>query len=257
MKTQKQNIAIFQKIDMFLKAKNIDCADSAIFRFKDDRNNGIVFDLPRHLKGLIYSQLSNQQKWSTIEPKLAMVDEVFFNYDISLIKQHDGRYFSDKIKSIKCGNRIISKQMNNLHYNISVLESIENNEGGLDEYYNITPARELIKQLSASNGKYKLKYVGVALACEYLGNIGIDRIKPDGQIKRIMGANRLGYSKKAEATENDVLFAGAEIAQHTGLSLSMVDALLWSLCIEDKGNVCTKIPNCHICPVIEYCNKIK
>ena len=148
MKTKEQNIDMFKKIDMFLKTKNIDCTDSTIFKFKNDRNKGIIFDLPRHLKGLIYSQLSNQQNWSVIEPKLAMVDEVFFNYDISLIKKHDGKYFSDKIKAIRCGNKLISKQMDSLHYNISVLKSIENKEGGLDNYYNTAPAMDVIRNLS-------------------------------------------------------------------------------------------------------------
>ena len=45
-----------------------------------------------------------------------------------------------------------------------------------------------------SEGKYKLKYVGKALAWEYLRNVGVDGAKPDTHLKRILGSNRLGYS---------------------------------------------------------------
>ena len=192
--------------------------------------------------------------WSTVEPKLKEVDALFFNYDISLMKKHDGRYFSNGIFSLKLGNIATKSQMSNLQHNISVLEKIDHIEGGLDKYYDSMPTKKLVKILSAHNSAYKLKYIGPALAWEYLRNVGIDGIKPDVHTRRIMGSSRLGYSTRQEATDTEVISFASEISIQTGLSLSMIDALLWSFCAEGEARVCIKTPNCGICPIVKYCN---
>ena len=255
-KSPEESIAIFNLLDVFLQKRGIVCADSPILRYVEERNSGMVFDLPRHIKGIVYSQLSSQQKWAVVvEPKLAHIDTLFFNYDISLIKKHDGNYFNKGIRALNCGNRSINGWTANLHYNISVLEKIEKAEGGIDKYYLSMPAHKLVKILSSS-GKYKLKYVGLALAWEYLGNVGIDRIKPDVHTRRILGSNRLGYSKKQMATEDEVVTIAQNISNQTGLSLSMIDALLWNMCVAGKVEVCTEKPNCSICPIASYCSRL-
>ena len=143
--------------------------------------------------------------------------------------------------------------MTGLHHNISVLERIELMEGGIDKFYYSMPAEELVKML-AHPGKYKLKWLGEALAWEYLRNVGIDGIKPDVHTRRIMGANRLGYSKNAEASNDEVASEAKNILQQTGLSLFMIDALLWTFCSKSRANVCSMSPQCGICPITEHCN---
>ena len=257
MKTQEHNADIFNRLDSFLREHGIVCADSMIFSYMEERKKSVCFDLSRHLKGLIYAQLSNNTKWSNIEPKLAQIDELFFNYDISLIKQREGSYFADGIKKIKCGNISTEKQMANLRYNIFILERIDMANGGIDNYYDSMPAHKLVAILSAYNSDYKLKYIGKALAWEYLRNVGIDGIKPDVHIRRMMGHNRLGYSKAPIATEDEVVSAATIIKNQTGLSLSMIDALLWSFCVSGKVKICAKTPKCNICPIAKYCNQVE
>ena len=253
-KLKKQNIEIFKRLDLFLKSRDIVCADSAVFAYEAERKRKGAFSMPRHIQGLVHSKLSNQRKWSGVEPKLGQVDELFFNYDVTLIKQHSPLYFINGIKHLKCGNRRIGSQMESLHYNISVLERMENSEGGIDNFYFSMSTEELVRML-AFPGKYKLKQIGEALAWEYLRNVGIDGIKPDVHILRIMGANRLGYSKKAEATNFEATMAAKEIAAQTGLSLLMIDALLWAFCSESRAGVCGKSPNCAVCPIPEHCER--
>ena len=84
-----------------------------------ERQKGKVFSFQDHLKGLVYSLLTNQREWSTVEPKLPQIDELFFYYDVNKIKEHDGQYFEDGIRKLKCGNRSIKMQMEGLHYNIN------------------------------------------------------------------------------------------------------------------------------------------
>jgi len=253
MKSQMQNVEIFNKLDQFLKGRGFDCDNARIFSFVKERERIGVFDLPRHIRGLVYSQLSAQIVWARVEVKLEEIDELFFNYDIPSIKRKDGLYFSNGIKRLNCANRFIEKYMSGLHHNISVLERIDGIEGGIDNYYLSMPAEQLVEILAA--GKYKLKWIGEALAWEYLRNVGLDGIKPDVHTCRIMGANRLGYSKEAEASNNEVVSAAKEISKQTGLSLSMIDALLWAFCSESRASVCGKNPKCNICPIATYCNQ--
>jgi endonuclease III len=253
-KSAEHNIEIFNQLDCFLKSRGFVCADGMIFKYAEERKEKGVFDLSRHIKGLIYAQLSNQTKWANVEPKLGLIDELFFNYDVDLIKKQEWDYFANGIFRIKCGNKSTKSQMANLHCNIETLALIEETENGIDFYYSTMSANKLVKILSA-NGKYKLKYVGKALAWEYLRNVGIDGIKPDVHTRRIMGANRLGYSSKPIASEDEVVAKAKNIANQTGLSLSMIDALLWSFCAESRANVCEKNPNCIDCPIAKYCNQ--
>lgn len=45
-----------------------------------------------------------------------------------------------------------------------------------------------------SSGKYKLKFIGYALAWKFISNVGIDGAKPDLNMRRILGRDRLGYA---------------------------------------------------------------
>ena len=111
-----------------------------------------------------------------------------------------------------------------------------------------------MRVLSSHSSNYKLKFIGEALAWEYLRNVGIDGIKPDVHTRRIMGSFRLGYSKMQEATNAEVVAAAQEISRQTGLSLSMIDALLWSFCADGEAKICVKNPSFKLCPIVEHCN---
>ena len=50
-----------------------------------------------------------------------------------------------------------------------------------------------IAKLISTPSPYKLRYVGPALALEYLRNVGIRAGKPDVHVLRILGGERLGY----------------------------------------------------------------
>ena len=81
-KSAEQNIQIFSALDQFLKSIGINCADRPIIKYMEERERCGIFDVPRHLKGLIYSKLTSQQNRSVVAPKLPKVDELFFNYDV-------------------------------------------------------------------------------------------------------------------------------------------------------------------------------
>lgn len=218
-----------------------------------ERQKGKVFSFQEHLKGLIYSLLTNQRQWSTVEPKLPQIDELFFYYDVNKIKAQSGQYFENGIRNLKCGNRSIKMQMEGLHYNIGVLEQIAKTYRSLDAYVTSKNPDAIVSEISA--GKYKLKGVGTALAWEYLRNVGIDGAKPDTHLKRFMGADRMGVSKYPDASDEEVAREVRRLADATGLTPFEIDYIIWCYCANGKGEVCTANPNCARCVIREYCKK--
>ncbi len=211
------------------------------------------FQFNDYIKALIYSQLSNQTRWINIEPHLDEIDKLFFQYNKSDILSKPYIYFYDGIRQLKCGNVLIHKQMEALNDNIHTLERIEQEHNNLDIYFEITPAHIIVDEISS--GKYKLKYIGIALAWEFLRNAGIDGAKPDVHMKRIFGADRLGYSNKAIATDDDVIKAVAQISKNNNnVLLAEIDTLLWNFCASGYGATCSATPNCDSCPIRQYCN---
>ncbi len=247
----KDNI-ILEKIRAYLISTNVDFENHELLRNIEDRKNGRVFTFSDNIKGLIYAQLSNQTKWINIVPKLAQIDKLFFYYNKDKIFSMPASYFYDGIFSLKCGNIATRKQMASLRDNIATLEKIENIYGSMDNFYNSYSAATIAKMLSG--GKYKLKYIGYALAWEFLRNVGVDGAKPDLHMCRILSNNRLGYSNRDIATEDEVIKIIDRISANTGYSKALIDILLWSYCAEGYGAVCTASPKCNKCVIGEYCN---
>ena len=217
------------------------------------RKGGKKFTLSEHIRGLIYSLLSNQTPWVRIEPHLHEVDAVFFNYDVNLIRSKSGSYFENALFQLKCGNRKTSAQMYGLHDNIATFERLSSTYGSMDAFVTSAPAHEIVKLLSWSGSEYKLHQVGEALAWEYLRNVGIDGAKPDLHMRRFFGCSRLGVSQNESASAQEVIDRVSELSKETGLSMAAIDNLIWSFCADGYGEICTAKPSCSKCVIRRYC----
>ena len=206
-----------------------------------------VFHLSDHVKTMIYAQLSNNRPWEPIAQNQNEIDKIFLNYDIEKLKKADPEALFKEIVEIRCGNRQIKRQMQYLKHNIEVLEKIEQENGSIDNYYRKTPLVDIVKSLSLDNGKYKIKTMGIPLVCEYLKGVGVDIIKPDSLLCRLIG--RLGYAKKVPASAWEAIAICREIGKEHNLSQPMVDTILWQYCAKDKFEVCTATPKCNACNV--------
>ncbi|WP_066499454.1 hypothetical protein [Abyssisolibacter fermentans] len=217
------------------------------------RQNGKIFNFSEHLKGVIYSLLTNQRPWYLVVPHLKEIDSLLFNYDYKKILTHNANYYIDGILKLKCGNISLNKQMSYLHQNIYKLLEIEYEFKTLDNFVTSAPPIEVATKLSKSP-KYKIKYMGLALALEYLRNVGINEIKPDVHIKRILSAKRLGICSKVEPTEQEALKAVELLTRETNYSAAEIDSYLWLFCAKGYVEICGAKPKCFICPVRQECN---
>jgi GNAT superfamily N-acetyltransferase len=246
--------AIFQAVFDFWKSHpNRYDKDKFLNNILARKYNIKRFQLSDYIKALIYSQLSNQTRWINIEPHLDEIDSLFFYYDKNAILNTPYTYFYEGIRQLKCGNILIHKQMEALSDNIRMLEQIESDYQDIDIYFATTTAHIIVNEISS--GKYKLKFVGKALAWEFLRNAGIDGAKPDIHMKRIFGAGRLGYSSKEIASDHDVILAVSRISKNNDNALlAEIDTLFWNFCASGYGAACTASPECNDCPIRGYCN---
>lgn len=206
--------------------------------------------LSDHVKTMVYAQLSNNRPWEPIEQNRSKIDGIFHDYDVSFLKNADPNALTMQLLAIRCGNRQIRNQMNHLAHNISCLEKIQQDHGSIDTYYRNTDPVTVVKSLAlnADSASYKLKWMGVPLVCEYLKGVGVDIVKPDTLLRRLLG--RLGYSRKIPATEWEAISICREIGAEYGLSQPMVDTVLWQYCAVGKAEICTAVPQCTQCGAV-------
>lgn len=238
--------AILSEIEAMLSERQISFDTLTHLDWIQRRKSGKTFTMSEHIRALVYSQLSNNRPWMQIESHIHQIDKIFFDYDMERILRASPDYFLNEILAIRCGNRSIRKQMYALHGNIRQFERIEREFGSMDRFVVSGTAIE-IADLLANSLKYKIDAFGLALAMEYLRNVGIDAAKPDTHICRILGCERLGYSAKAEAGEYEAIGIIDAISQEIGYAASQIDAILWLFCSENNGMICTEKPHCSQC----------
>lgn len=250
----KDSLTILTKIESMLQERHISFDNLTHLEWIQQRAEGKSFSMSEHIRGMIYSLLSNNRPWEQIEENIERIDKIFFYYDKDKILNTSSDYFTEQIQLIKCGNRNIKKQMNALHDNIHKLERIEKEFGTLDNFVTSGTPIE-IADLLANSLKYKLHTLGLALAMEYLRNVGIDATKPDTHIRRILGKTRLGYSSSEIAGEIEAIEIIDTISEESGYLPSRIDAVFWLFCSDNNGMICTEIPHCELCSLKgKYCN---
>ena len=247
---------ILEKLENTLKNNDID--------FKKDieglgqvdatekRSNGYQFTLQDHLRGLILALLSNQRPWKPIANNLDNLETIFLNYQPEKLKKTDPEDLVKNVKAIKCGNRSIKRQMETLHYNISIFEKIEAENGSIDTFITSQPAEEIADKLSNPSSPYKLKQMGMALTMEYLKNVGISGMKPDTHLLRICGHERLNIIPNTNPKEQLLIFEN--FSKKAGVSTTYMDNLIWIFGADDFGEICSNSPQCQKCELKTCCN---
>lgn len=250
--SKKDYIKMFNILEEYLKDK-VQGIDLTILEAVEQRNNGKSFSFEEHLRGFIYAQLSVMVSWKKIKDNHQRLDEIFCNFDRLQLKEKSAEDLINEITAIKCHNPYTTKnQMQSLKANIETFEKIEQEYGSLENFITHRTPSNIIKLLADSNSTYKLKYAGVALVCEYLRNVGMDIIKPDVHIKRIVSAERLNLV----TAKNDykILDEFQELAQKIEINQVKMDYLLWNYCSKGYGEICTATPKCDKCAIKNYCN---
>ena len=211
----------FEKILATIDAERPDWIDelTELEREAEVCMQGKTYELKDHIEKMILAMLSCQRRWQDLVPYIENGDisAAFCNFDPEILKKTTSDTLYRSVTEHNCGNRRIDKQVEVLAFDIGVLESMfqdnvydikhgfysltHNSDGS----HNIDGIIKLIQLLAEGKSKdysdaakYKLKEMGVALVCEYLKGFGVNVVKPDTHVRRILG--NLGYSKSREKT---------------------------------------------------------
>lgn len=244
---------MFNILEEYLKNRVQDI-DLTILEAVEQRKNGKSFSFEEHLRGFIYAQLSALVSWKKIKDNQTRLDEIFCNFDCQQLKEKSAEDLINEITAIKCHNPYTTKnQMRSLKANIETFERIEQDFGSLEKFITHSTPSNIIKLLADSNSTYKIKYMGVPIACEYVRNVGIDIIKPDVHIKRIVSAYRLNLV--TSKSDYKIIDEFQELSKQIGISQAKMDYLLWNYCSMGYGEICTATPKCNECVIRKYCQK--
>lgn len=244
------------KIQKYLKDNGI--ADLSASKSKMTlRAEGKHFSTQEHVEGMLLALISGQNKWYKVERQLVNIKKLFFNYEPDEILKHDGSYYYNGLRNLGANGRFAERQMTEVHHNIEVLQTIDNDYGCIDDFLVSRPVSEIVKLLAKPKTKYKLNQMSIALVCEYLRNVGIDTAKPDEHMRRMLGSERLGISSKKNATCYEVINAFYKLSKETGMWAADLDYLFWCYCAEDKAEICSKNPKCDKCVIRDECNMFR
>lgn len=241
-----------ETIRSFLESKGLGY-DTSLAAEIEKRKAGKHYTIQDHIRGMVYSMLTNQTKWYRVEPHLQEIDKLFYEYDPDKILSAEKGYFCQGILDMKCGNMSTKAQMEALPDNIGTFQRIEDEFGSVDAFITSAPANVIVEKISNGSSPYKMKMLGEALGWEYLRNVGIDGAKPDTHLRRFLGADRMGTREHSPATVSEVNEQVAKLSEETGMSKVEIDNLIWSFCADGFGEICTATPHCTSCPIRDWC----
>lgn len=235
----------------------------------DKRKNGGTFTVGDHIRGMVYAMLTSGAAWNRLEPhidtetgQIPVMDDIFYQYDADALQSADPAVLVGRVKEYRLGTQYLKNQINALiNVNIGKLLAIEKEYGSVEHFYQSLADKNdnlktLVRELSAQGKPYKFAQLGEALMAEYLKNVGYDIGKPDRHIRRILGSEYLGCSKRKYASPYEAIDIIADIAKGLNKSAAEVDYILWTYCANGFGEVCTKNkPKCMgLCVAEPFCN---
>ena len=212
-------------------------------------DNGEVHSITDHITCMILAMLTANRVYEQIKQHLGELEVVFMHYDADKLTNANPEQLIQSVKSIRCGNMRIKFQMYALKNNISYLQRIQHAYGSIDAYYRSMNKYDLVKTLSTN-----LKEMGAPLISEYLPGVGIDLPKPDKHIRRILGSERLGFSRRKTASIQECYNIIHDFSVATSEHERYIDVVLWAYCAEGEKNICSANPQCEKCVISEYCN---
>jgi len=198
-----------------------------------------------HVSGYKVAILRN--RWDEIR-------KAFANYDVDKVSQ----YTDMELKKMMQNPKLIrnERKLRACIENAKIMKEISKEYGSFGEYLERNKAD--LKKLKEDLMK-KFHYLGNVLVLEYLKEIGIDSIKPDVHVIRVM--HRLGlidFEKMSPKNIEKVIEVASKMSKATKEKLSVIDAIFWmyggSGDNHVKKAICSKSkPLCNECPLTEYC----
>lgn len=153
----------------------------------------------------------------------------------------------------RLGSVLLRRQLFWLRSAATVFVRMQNEGGTVDGFFEAAREadQDLVSLLSDQESDWKLPGVGVALAAEFLKNLGYDEFKPDRHTIRMLGPSRLAVCDRLDPLS--VRRHGIALARAAGIPAAELDQMLWLYCARGYGGTCGAEPRCGQCRMRTAC----
>ena len=241
---------------MFEKLKSISIGDNFIkeidlrraAEFDKNKSDSFFYEklvITIHVGGFRVATLRN--RWDDVK-------KAFSNYDVNEVSKYTEKDFKRMMNNPKLIRNV--RKIRACIANAKTLRNLSKEYGSFGEY--------LDQRKNDFDGlktvlKKEFDYLGNILALNYLKDIGIDSLKPDVHVLRVMF--RLGLiDSESMASKNvdRVMVIAKMMSKATGERLNVIDAIFWIYGGSGDNHiqkaVCSKNnPLCNECPLHRYC----
>ncbi|MGH7435164.1 MAG: hypothetical protein ACRENE_05790 [Polyangiaceae bacterium] len=207
------------------------------------------------MRGLFLAYLSAMTDWRRIQSALPQIDTLFDDWtppSIARLRDRDLAKTYTWLLDRKLGSVLLRRQLECLRAAARVFMRMGRDGATVCAVLERHAQADVASVLSAKESPWKLPGVGIALAAEFLKNLGFDDFKPDRHTIRILGPGRLGLVDTLEP--GAVRLAGLRLARDAGLLAAELDQMLWMYCAQGYARVCSANPDCSACPLSSRCN---
>jgi len=208
------------------------------------------------VQALLLSYLSAMTDWSRIQAALEQIRGVLPDWTpraVASLSPNEitrlQRWFLDH----RLGSVLLGQQLRSLPRAAVILDRMSGEAGSVDAFvHNAQQAGTIIELLTTKNSEWKLPGVGVALAAEFLKNLGHDDFKPDRHMLRMLGPSRLNIVGRPSQLETRRW--GLWMAREVRMPAAQLDQMLWLYCARGYAAVCSARPRCQECLLASACN---
>jgi 3-methyladenine DNA glycosylase Tag len=194
----------------------------------------------------------------TVDKKITAMRKAFYNFDTSKIADMDERQIQEII-----WNPDVIRHPGKIR---AVVENAREIQSLKKEYGTFA---DFIKSFENDADKLapvlqdRFKWLGPATSLDFVKDIGIDAVKPDVHVIRILG--RLGLISGTESTpvtRREVGEVVKMMSEELGIKMALIDGVIWFYGADRKGHettkaICGSKPLCGECYLQEYCDYYK
>jgi endonuclease III len=207
------------------------------------------------VQALLLSYLSAMTDWSRIQGALPHILDAMRDWTpahVASLSRKDLARLHRWFLEHRLGSVLLRQQLRWLPAAASILERMSIAAGSVDAFIErAQEAGKTIELLTSKESEWKLPGVGVALAAEFLKNMGHDDFKPDRHMLRMLGSHRLNVV--GNPTQLEVRRWGLQLAREMNMPAAQLDQMLWLYCARGYAAVCNARPRCGECPFAPTC----
>ena len=197
---------------------------------------------------LVFQSGLRGQIWLRFEPE---IKKEFKNYEVKKVAPYTQK---DIDRMLHNPNMLKHrKKIESCVYNARKMFELSYEYGGFWHWLDSHNTEDLVEKLRGN-----FKWMGYTNAYAFLRYIGMDVMKPDSNVRRLLF--RLGFLSNIAVTRQtckQLQEIGKRIAEASNVGMVVVDYTLFMFGAGEKPfvkyAVCSKVPKCDECPLTRFC----